>query len=68
MGKLNWLRAKKVTASFAIAAAFSGFLFLDQGVTGNVILNSRSSFNPTTFIGLILIFCSAILAFYSIKR
>lgn len=63
----NWLKKRKVTTSFAIAAFLSGFIFLDGSSTGNAVLSDGIKFNPVSFIGLILIFCSAILAFYSIK-
>ncbi len=68
MGKTGWLKTKKVTSSFAIVALIAGFLFLDRGTTGNVILNNNYPFDFVSLIGLLLIFCSAVLAVYTIRR
>ena len=68
MGKTGWLKTKKVTFSFAIVALIAGFLFLDRSTTGNVILNNNSPFDFVSLIGLLLVFCSAILAVYAIRR
>ena len=68
MKKSNFFKRKKVTASFAIFALAGGFLFLNQGITGNVILSGKSSINLLSIIGLLLILCSIILGIYSIKK
>jgi len=64
----NPLKAKKILASFAVAALVAGFLFLDRGFTGNVVLNGNSSIDILSLIGLALIFCSAVLAAYTLKK
>ncbi|HEB46885.1 MAG TPA: hypothetical protein ENI22_00255 [Candidatus Pacearchaeota archaeon] len=66
--KKNWFGAKKLTASFAAVSLIVGFLFLDKGVTGNVIINNQNPVNVVSLIGLLLVFCSAVLAVYSTRR
>lgn len=61
------LKSPKSTAGFAIAALLGGFVFLNKGITGNVILSNKYSFNIISLIGLLLVFCSAILALYTIR-
>jgi hypothetical protein len=69
MEKTSWFKKKKVTAAFAIVAFISGFLLIDSNsLSGNVILNDFSSFEPISLIGLLLVFCAAILAIYSLKN
>ncbi len=68
MEKKSFLKKKKITAVISIFSLIAGFMFLNQDITGNVILESNPSFNPLTLIGLLLVFCSAILALYSIKK
>jgi len=68
MKKKGFLKTKKVTAVFAVIAAFGGFLFLSQNITGNVVLNRQSSFNLLSLIGLLLVICAFILTAYSIKK
>ncbi len=68
MKKVSWLKAKKVTGLFAAVALVAGFLFLDSGITGNVVLNGGNGFNILSLIGLLLILCSAILTVYTIRR
>ena len=60
--------SKKITAAFSVAALFAGFLFIDRSVTGNVVLNNHNPVNFVSLVGLLLVFCSAILALYSIRR
>lgn len=66
----SWFKTKKVTVTFAVLSLIAGFLFIDQNSTGNAVINSTrtGAFNSLSFIGLLLIFCSAILAFYSIRN
>lgn len=64
----NFFKRKKVTAAISAFALISGFVFLNQGITGNVVLDNSQGFNPIPFIGLLLVFCSAILALYTIRR
>ena len=68
MEKQNWLKQKKVTAGFAIAALIGSFFSLNSGITGNVILTNKYNFSLLNLIGLLLFLCSIILAAYSIKR
>lgn len=68
MGKINWFKTKKITSSFAVVALIAGFLFLNRGITGNIILNNKYPFDVVSLIGLTLIFCSAILAVHTIRR
>lgn len=66
--KKNFLKTRKVTASFALIALIGGAFFLNHSITGNVVLNDKYSFNLVSLIGLLLILCSIILGAYSIKR
>lgn len=59
---------KWITWTFAIIALFSGFMFLDSGFTGNVIINKQSAISLVSVIGLLLIACSTILIAYSVKK
>ncbi len=69
MEKISWFKKRKVTAGFAIVAFVTGFLFIDNsGVSGNAILNDTPGFEPLSLIGLLLIFCAAILAMYTVKN
>ena len=68
MGKLKWFKAKRVAAVFAAVSFVIGFLFLDKGITGNVILDNQYPVDFISLIGLLLILCSAILAVYLIKK
>jgi len=68
MEKKKWFKTKSIAAVFAGVAFVVGFLFLDKGVTGNVILDNSPSFSIMSLIGLLLVFCSAILAVYIIKK
>ncbi len=66
--KTNFFKTKKATTSFAIIALIGGFLFLNKGITGNVILSNKYSFDLVSSIGLSLILCAIVLGVYSIKR
>ena len=68
MGKVKWFKTKSVAAVFAVVAFVVGFLFLDKGVTGNVILDNKYPVDVVSLIGLLLVLCSAILAVYIIKK
>lgn len=65
---LESLKAKKITGSFAIISLISGFFFMGQRITGNVIFNTKSSLNLLPIIGVFLITCSIVLGAYSLKR
>ena len=69
MGKIfYWLKTKKATAIFSVVSLISGFFFLNQTITGNVILNKNYSLNIIPIIGLLLILCSVILGAYSVMK
>jgi len=68
MKKVKWFKTKKVAAVFAAVSFVIGFLFLDKGITGNVILDNSYPVDFISLIGLLLILCSAILAVYIIKK
>ena len=69
MGKFfDWLKTKQATAIFAVGSLISGFFFLNQNITGNVILNESYSLNILPIIGLFLILCSVILGAYSVMK
>jgi len=64
----SFFKKKSVINSFAIIALGGGFIFLNRGVTGNVILNNRYSFDLISLMGLGLIVCSVILGAYSLWK
>lgn len=64
----NFFKKKTTTITFAIISLISGFIFLDKGITGNAIINDKYNFNLLSLIGMLLIFCSLILALYSVKK
>ena len=68
MGKVKWFKTKGIAAVFAGVAFVAGFLLLDKGVTGNVILNNHYPVNVMSIIGLLLVLCSAVLAGYIIRK
>jgi len=59
---------KKAIGGFAFVFLIAGFLLLNNGMMGNVILNDSPSFDVLSFIGLLLVLFSAVLAFYIIKK
>lgn len=68
MKKESLFKTKKITSTLAIVALGTGFYFLNSNRTGNVILESGSSFNCLGLIGLCLIACSLILGVDSIRK
>jgi hypothetical protein len=68
MGKVKWFKAKSIAAVFAAVAFVIGFLFLDKGVTGNIILENKPPVDFVSLVGLFLVLCSAVLAVYIIKK
>ncbi|HUW44099.1 MAG TPA: hypothetical protein VMV95_04025 [Bacillota bacterium] len=68
MKKVKWFKTKSVAAVFAAVAFVVGFLFIDKGITGNVILDNKYPIDVMSLIGVLLVFCSAILAVYIIKK
>ncbi|HLD54672.1 MAG: hypothetical protein J4472_02205 [DPANN group archaeon] len=64
----NLFKSKSATVSFAIIALISGAFFINKGITGNVVLTTKQPFDIASFIGLLLIICSIILAEYSIRN
>ena len=67
MKTANWFKTKKVIAGFAIVALLGGFYFLNNTLTGNIIVESENSTSLLSIIGLLLIACSIILGAYAIK-
>ncbi len=68
MAKVKWFKTKGIVAVFAAVAFFIGFLFLDKGITGNVILDNKYPVDFISISGLLLVLCSAVLAVYLIKK
>jgi len=67
--KQSFFEKKSVVATFGVLALLSGIFFVrPKGVTGNIILSSRSVVDLTSIIGLLLLICSAILLAYAIAR
>ena len=62
------LKTKKVVAGFAIIALLGGFFFLNNTLTGNIIVESENSISLISIIGLLLIACSIILGAYAIRK
>ncbi len=62
------LKTKKIMGGLAGVSLITGFLLLNNRITGNVILNGGPSFDVLSFIGLLLVLFSAVLAFYVIKK
>lgn len=68
MGKVKWFKAKSVAAVFAVVAFVAGFLFLDGGASGNVILNNHNPVDAMSLIGLLLVLCSVVLVVYITRK
>lgn len=66
--KINFFKTRKLTISFAIIALIGGFLFLNKGITGNIILSNKYSFDLVSLIGLALVVCAVVLGVYTIKK
>ena len=66
--KINFFKTKKVTTSFAIIALIGGFLFLNKGITGNIILSDKYSFDLVSLVGLALVGCAVVLGVYIVKK
>ena len=62
------LKTKIATAIFAIVALFTGFLFLNQSLTGNAIIKNTFPIQPLSVIGLLLVLCAIVLGIYTIRR
>ncbi|MEX0920548.1 MAG: hypothetical protein WDZ69_03140 [Candidatus Pacearchaeota archaeon] len=64
-------KGKSIAAVFAGVSFITGFFFLDRGseITGNVIVNGNvPPFSIISLIGLFLVFCSAALVVYIVKK
>ncbi|MBM3228304.1 hypothetical protein FJZ20_00225 [Candidatus Pacearchaeota archaeon] len=68
MEKPGWLKTKKIAGIFALLSFVTGFLFLNSSITGNVILDNKYPFDVISFIGLLLVLCSALLVAYILKK
>ena len=68
MATSELLKSKKVTATFGLLAFLGGAIFLKNSMTGNVVIQDAASFEAIPFIGLALIFCSLVMAAYTIRK
>ena len=68
MAKKNFFKKSLVTITIGVIALFGGFYFLNNRITGNIILEDKATFSLLSLIGLLLIACSAILIIYSVKK
>jgi len=68
MTKENLFKKPLVIGIIGIIALLGGFYFLSNNITGNVILENRTTFSSLSLIGSLLIACSAVLIIYSIKK
>ncbi|MBD3247586.1 hypothetical protein GF378_03130 [Candidatus Pacearchaeota archaeon] len=66
--KESFFKKKATIALFAIIALIGGTLFIDQPITGNVVLNNYHSIHSVSIIGMVLVFCSTILVGYYIYK
>ena len=64
----SFFKRRKTLWFFSAFALLLGFTFLNQGITGNAVLSNSQGFDPLPLIGLLLVFCSAILALYTIRK
>ncbi|MEX0920837.1 MAG: hypothetical protein WDZ62_01080 [Candidatus Pacearchaeota archaeon] len=63
------IKTRRIAGIIAGISLFAGFFFLDRGVTGNVVLNGNlPPFDFLSLVGLLLVFCSAGIAFYLIQN
>ena len=60
--------AKKIVMLFAAVLLMVGFLLIDRGISGNVVLDGEYTSNPLSLIGLVIILFSAILTAYVIIK
>lgn len=69
MEKQSWFKEKRVIIGLALISLISGFLFISQsGITGNAVINHYQPISVLSIVGLLLIFCSVILAIYTINK
>lgn len=68
MIKQSWFKRHKIAGVLAGVFFIVGFLFIDKSVTGNVVLEQGYYINPISLVGLLFIFCSAVLTLHAIKR
>jgi hypothetical protein len=64
----NFFEQKRVTGLFAIIALIGGAFFTRTEITGNIILNQNTQLNLLPLIGILLFFCSVVLAVYSLRK
>ena len=68
MAKENFFKKPITTGVIGIIAFITGFYFLSNNITGNMILENKITVRFLPLIGLLLIVCSAILIIFSIKK
>ena len=66
--KQDFLKSRKAIGGFAVIAIISAFFFLQGPMTGNVILEDSAQFNFVSVIGILLVFCAFVLAFYFFRK
>lgn len=66
---MSKFKTKKATGILAVVSLISGFFFMaNSGITGNVVKNHYYPVSVLSMIGLLLVFCSVILAIYTINK
>lgn len=64
----GFFKKKKVTSAFSVFAAIAGFAFLRKTITGNTVSSQGYTINVISVIGLLLLFCSGLLVYYTLKK
>ena len=68
MAKENFLKKPITAGIIGVVALLAGFYFLNNKITGNIVLSGKTNFSFISLIGLLLIACSAILILYFVKK
>ncbi|MDP3987364.1 MAG: hypothetical protein Q8P81_04025 [Nanoarchaeota archaeon] len=67
--KNSFLNMKKLAGVVSAVSLVTGFFFLDRETTGNVVLNGNiPTIDVLSLIGLALVLCSGVLAYYALRR
>ena len=65
----SWFKKNKVVKAFALVSIICGFLFIkNSGITGNAVVSHYQPVSVLSIVGLLLMFCSIILALYILKQ
>ena len=65
--KKTGYKTKSIASILAGIFFIAGFIMLNKEMTGNVIFDESSTFNPISLIGLLLVICSAVLVIWIVK-